>query len=36
MQTGNQISGRPCLGAWASYGLGSLNHDLPTFVVLVA
>ena len=36
MQTGNQISGRPCLGSWASYGLGSLNHDLPTFVVLVA
>jgi len=36
MQTGNQIPGRPCLGAWASYGLGSLNHDLPTFVVLVA
>ena len=25
MQTGNQITGRPCLGAWASYGLGSLT-----------
>ena len=36
MQTGNQITGRPCLGSWASYGLGSLNQDLPTFVVLVA
>jgi hypothetical protein len=36
MQTGNQITGRPCLGAWLSYGLGSLNKDLPTFVVLVA
>jgi hypothetical protein len=36
MQTGNQVTGRPCLGAWASYGLGSLNDDLPTFVVLVA
>ncbi len=36
MQTGNQISGRPCLGAWASYGLGSLNENLPTFVVMVA
>jgi hypothetical protein len=36
MQTGNQIAGRPCLGSWASYGLGSLNQDLPTFVVLVA
>src|SRR5580704_5884838 len=36
IQTGNQVTGRPCLGAWASYGLGSLNHNLPTFVVLVA
>ena len=36
MQTGNQITGRPCLGAWTSYGLGSLNADLPTFVVLIA
>jgi hypothetical protein len=36
MQTGNQISGRPCLGSWTSYGLGSLNKDLPNFVVLVA
>jgi hypothetical protein len=36
MQTGNQITGRPCLGAWASYGLGSLNENLPTFVVQVA
>ncbi|MDB6123079.1 MAG: hypothetical protein JWQ71_2072 [Pedosphaera sp.] len=36
MQTGNQITGRPCLGSWVSYGLGSLNNDLPTFVVLVA
>src|SRR5207248_9619959 len=36
MQTGNQVPGRPCLGAWTSYGLGSLNQTLPTFVVLVA
>ncbi|MCP4506885.1 MAG: DUF1501 domain-containing protein, partial [Fuerstiella sp.] len=36
MQTGNQITGRPCLGAWASYGLGSMNENLPAFVVLVA
>ncbi len=36
LQTGNQVTGRPCLGAWASYGLGSLNENLPTFVVLVA
>jgi hypothetical protein len=36
IQTGSQITGGPCLGAWSSYGLGSLNDDLPTFVVLVA
>ncbi len=36
MQTGNQVTGRPCLGSWVSYGLGSLNANLPTFVVLVA
>ena len=36
MQTGNQVTGRPCLGAWASYGLGSLNQNLPAFVVMVA
>jgi len=36
MQTGNQITGRPCLGSWASYGLGSMNENLPAFVVLIA
>jgi len=36
MQTGNQVTGRPCLGSWASYGLGSMNENLPAFVVLVA
>jgi hypothetical protein len=36
MQTGNQVSGRPCIGSWVSYGLGSLNQNLPAFVVLVA
>ena len=36
MQTGNMVTGRPCIGSWASYGLGSLNNNLPTFVVLVA
>ncbi len=36
MQTGNQITGRPCLGSWVSYGLGSLNENLPTFVLMVA
>jgi len=36
MQTGNQVTGRPCLGSWVSYGLGAVNQNLPTFVVLVA
>lgn len=36
IQTGNQVTGRPCLGAWMSYGLGSLNQNLPSFVVMVA
>ncbi|MFM8400317.1 MAG: DUF1501 domain-containing protein, partial [Pirellula sp.] len=36
MQTGNMVTGRPCMGAWLSYGLGSMNSNLPTFVVLVA
>ncbi|MFO1064520.1 MAG: DUF1501 domain-containing protein [Pirellulales bacterium] len=36
MQTGNQVTGRPCLGSWISYGLGSENENLPTFVVMVA
>lgn len=33
-QTGSQIAGRPSLGAWLSYGLGSENDDLPAFIVL--
>jgi hypothetical protein len=36
MQTGSMVTGRPCIGSWVSYGLGSLNQNLPTFVVLVA
>jgi hypothetical protein len=36
IQTGTQVTGKPCLGAWMSYGLGSLNDNLPTFVVMVA
>ena len=32
--TGNQLPGRASLGAWLSYGLGSENQDLPSFVVL--
>jgi hypothetical protein len=34
-QTGSQIAGRPSMGAWVSYGLGSMNDNLPAFVVLV-
>ena len=35
-QTGFQIAGRPSIGAWISYGLGSENQDLPAFVVMVS
>lgn len=35
IQTGSQIAGRPSMGSWASYGLGSMNENLPAFVVLV-
>jgi len=35
MNTGHQIVGRPSMGAWLSYGLGSENKDLPGFVVLL-
>jgi hypothetical protein len=34
-QTGFQLAGRPSLGAWASYGLGSENENLPAFVVMI-
>ncbi len=34
-QTGSQIAGRPALGSWVTYGLGSDNENLPGFVVLV-
>ncbi len=36
IQTGFMIAGKPCIGSWASYGLGSTNKDLPAFVVLNA
>jgi len=32
--TGNQLPGRPSLGAWLSYGLGAMNENLPAFVVM--
>ncbi len=35
-QSGAQLAGRPSMGAWLAYGLGSDNRDLPAFVVLVA
>jgi Protein of unknown function (DUF1501) len=35
-QTGFQIAGRPSIGAWLAYGLGSENKDLPAFVVMVS
>jgi hypothetical protein len=35
-QTGSQIAGRPSMGAWLSYGLGSANDNLPAFVVLIS
>lgn len=34
MNTGNMNPGKPCMGAWLSYGLGSMNDNLPTFMVL--
>ncbi|MDB4512496.1 DUF1501 domain-containing protein [Akkermansiaceae bacterium] len=35
-QTGHQLAGRPSIGSWMSYGLGSANKDLPTYVVLTS
>jgi len=35
-QTGSQLAGRPSIGAWLSYGLGTENRDLPAFVVLTS
>lgn len=35
IQTGSQLSGRPSIGSWVSYGLGSDNANLPSFVVLI-
>jgi hypothetical protein len=35
-QTGFQLAGRPSIGSWVSYGLGSENRDLPAFVVMVS
>ncbi len=35
-QTGSQLAGRPSMGAWVAYGLGTANLNLPTFMVLVS
>ncbi|MCE7072846.1 DUF1501 domain-containing protein [Dyadobacter sp. CY327] len=35
-QTGNQLPGRPSIGSWVSYGLGTDNQNLPSFIVLVS
>jgi len=36
MQTGSQLAGRPSIGSWVGYGLGSENKDLPAYVVLTS
>jgi hypothetical protein len=36
IQTGSQQPGRPSIGAWMSYGLGSMNKDLPGYIVLIS
>lgn len=35
-QTGSQLAGRPSIGAWVAYGLGSVNKNLPDYVVMVS
>lgn len=36
IQTGFQQPGRPCVGSWLSYGLGSANQNLPAFIVMIS
>ena len=36
LQTGAQLPGRPSMGSWVSYGLGSVNQNLPAFVVMIS
>jgi hypothetical protein len=36
IQTGSQIAGRPSIGSWVSYGIGSETQDLPAFVVMIS
>ena len=35
-QTGSQLQGRPSMGAWVAYGLGTSNENLPTFMVMIS
>jgi hypothetical protein len=36
LQTGSQLAGRPSMGSWLSYGLGTMSNDLPAYVVLTS
>ena len=36
MNTGSQIAGRPSMGSWVTYGLGSVSENLPAFIVLIS
>ena len=36
MNTGNMVTGKPSMGAWLSYGLGSMNDNCPTYVVMTS
>ena len=36
IQTGFQQPGRPCMGSWLSYGLGTANENLPAFIVMIS
>jgi hypothetical protein len=36
IQTGSEQPGRPCMGSWVTYGIGSANQSLPAFVVLIS
>lgn len=36
LQTGSQLAGRPSIGSWLSYGLGTENRDLPAYVVMTS
>lgn len=35
-QTGSQLAGRPSMGAWVAYGLGTMNENLPSYIVMIS